>query len=70
VISPQNGHILWDAKSPRRGSIRKNLLSEAANEARRLRTWPRKLGRKEFMDEIGVAQDRAVQTERYRRLKA
>src|SRR5271157_3828847 len=37
-MSPQNGHIRWDAKSPTCASIPIDFLSEAAMKARRLRT--------------------------------
>jgi hypothetical protein len=41
VMSPQNGHIRCEAKSPSRGAIFNNFLREAAMKARRLRTRTR-----------------------------
>jgi hypothetical protein len=49
VMSPQNGHIRWRAKSPWRGSIFKNFRSEAAKKAQRLRTRAGNEGRAENM---------------------
>ena len=37
VMSPQEGHIRCEAKSPSWGSIFRNFLKEAARKARRLR---------------------------------
>jgi len=42
VISPQNGHILCDLKSPRDAFIAKSFFSESAMKARKVRTWIRK----------------------------
>ena len=59
VMSPQNGHMRWDAKSPTRGSMPSDLLNHAARKARRLRALPRSACRGEIMAEIpcsGAAQ--------------
>jgi hypothetical protein len=52
VMSPQNGHMRWDAKSPTRGSMPSDLLNQAAAKARRLRRLPRSACRREIMAEI------------------
>ena len=40
-MSPQNGHIRCEAKSPSRASIFSNFRREAATKARNLRRLPR-----------------------------
>ena len=41
-MSPQKGHMRWEAKSPSWGSIPSNFLSDAAMKAHRLRIRLRK----------------------------
>src|SRR5579862_7377275 len=50
-MSPQKGHILWDAKSPSCGSILSNFRTEAARKARRLRTRAKNRCELEVMNE-------------------
>ena len=54
VMSPQNGHIRWDAKSPTCGSMPSDLLNHAARKARRCRALPRSTCRREIMAEFRV----------------
>jgi hypothetical protein len=42
VISPQNGHIRVDAKSPRDVFIAMSFPSESARKERKVRSWTRK----------------------------
>jgi len=55
-MSPQNGHIRCEAKSPSWGVIPSDFLSHAAMKARRLRTRPRNACAREVMAEIQHSQ--------------
>jgi hypothetical protein len=48
VMSPQNGHIRREVKSPSRGAILNHFRSEAPMKARRVRTRTRKGCRTRF----------------------
>ena len=50
-MSPQNGHIRCEAKSPSRGPMPSELLSDAAMKARNLRTWLSKTCKREAIAE-------------------
>jgi hypothetical protein len=49
VISPQNGHIRCEAKSPSRGCTPSDFRSDAAVKARRLRSRPRSAWKRDVM---------------------